>query len=100
MASSGVPIYVTELDIKGNRHPNPTNKSLPESFPVYWDHPAVAGITLWGYVEGATWSDGTGILNSNGSDRAAMGWLKSYMEELPDVGYPFVSGVLYCRHFG
>ena len=57
--------------------------------PTYWNHPAVAGITLWGYVEGSTWSSGTGILNSNGSERSAMTWLKSFMADLPDVGYPF-----------
>jgi hypothetical protein len=90
MAKSGVPIYVTELDLKGNpvSEANQLN-SYKTSFPVYWNHPAVAGITLWGYVEGQTWSTGTGILNSNGTERSAMAWLKSYMAERPDVGYPF-----------
>jgi hypothetical protein len=90
MAKSGVPIYVTELDLKGKpvSEANQLN-SYKTSFPVYWNHPAVAGITLWGYVEGATWSEGTGILNSNGTERSAMTWLKSYMAERPDVGYPF-----------
>ncbi len=93
MAKSGVPIYVTELDLKGKpvSEANQLN-SYKTSFPVYWNHPAVAGITLWGYVEGATWSEGTGILNSNGTERLAMTWLKSYMESLPNVGYPFGDG--------
>jgi flagellar hook assembly protein FlgD len=56
---------------------------------VYWNHPAVAGITLWGYVEGATWAEGTGILNSNGTERSAMTWLKEFTTDLPTVGYPF-----------
>ena len=90
MAKSGVPVYVTELDLKGNPV-SETNQfnSYKTAFPVYWNHPAVAGITLWGYVEGATWVAGTGILNSNGTERSAMTWLKSYMAERPDVGYPF-----------
>ncbi len=90
MAKSGVPIYVTELDLKGSPESevNQAN-SYKTSFPVYWNHPAVAGITLWGYVEGQTWRTGTGILNSNGSERSAMTWLKSFMAGLPDVGYPF-----------
>lgn len=90
MAKSGVPIYVTELDLKGKpvSESNQLN-SYKTAFPVYWNHPAVAGITLWGYVEGQTWSEGTGILNSNGTERPAMTWLKSYMAERPDVGYPF-----------
>ncbi|MBK6282731.1 MAG: endo-1,4-beta-xylanase [Draconibacterium sp.] len=90
MAKSGVPIYVTELDLKGKPESEANQMNgYKTSFPVYWNHPAVAGITLWGYVEGATWSTGTGILNSNGTERSAMTWLKSYMESLPDVGYPF-----------
>ncbi len=94
MATSGVPVYVTELDIKGKNTDEASQlSSYKTSFPVYWDHPAVAGITLWGYVEGATWSSGAGILNSNGSERSAMTWLKSYMQALPDVGFPFVATV-------
>jgi GH35 family endo-1,4-beta-xylanase len=93
MAKSGVPIYVTELDLKGKTATEASQlQSYSGSFPVYWNHPAVAGITLWGYVEGATWEGGTGILNSNGTERSAMTWLKSYMAEKPDVGYPFSGG--------
>jgi hypothetical protein len=90
MAQSGLPVYVTEMDLKG-KAPSEANQltSYKTAFPVYWDHPAVAGITLWGYVEGSTWSAGTGILNSDGTERSAMTWLKSYMDGLPDVGYPF-----------
>ena len=93
MAKSGVPIYVTEYDLKGKPE-SETNQmnGYKTSFPVYWNHPAVAGISLWGYVEGATWASGTGILNSNGTERLAMSWIKSYMENLPDVGYPFSDG--------
>ena len=92
MAKSGVPIYVTELDLKGKSNTEESQlESYKNAFPVYWEHPAVAGITLWGYVEGSTWSSGTGLLNSNGTERSAMKWLKSYMAGLPDVGYPFSS---------
>lgn len=90
MAKSGLPLYVTELDLKGKPVSEENQlSSYKNAFPVYWDHPAVAGITLWGYVEGATWSAGTGILNSDGSERSAMTWLRSYMAALPNVGYPF-----------
>jgi GH35 family endo-1,4-beta-xylanase len=90
MAQSGLPIYVTELDLKGKSQTEASQlASYQTSFPVYWNHPAVAGITLWGYVEGSTWAQGTGILNRDGSERSAMAWLKSYMADQPDVGYPF-----------
>ncbi len=94
MATAGVPIYVTELDLKGKTVSEAGQlSSYQTSFPVYWNHPAVAGITLWGYVEGATWASGTGILNSNGTLRSSMTWLKSYMASLPDVGYPFFNNI-------
>ncbi|MBE0653395.1 MAG: endo-1,4-beta-xylanase, partial [Bacteroidales bacterium] len=90
MASSGVPIYVTEMDMKGKTASEANQlTSYKNAFPVFWNHPAVAGITLWGYVEGSTWSAGTGLLNSDGSERAVMTWLKEYVESLPDLGYPF-----------
>ncbi len=90
MAQSGLPIYVTELDLKGKSTTEASQlASYKSSFPVYWNHPAVAGITLWGYVEGSTWSAGAGILNRDGSERSAMVWLKSFMADQPHVGYPF-----------
>ena len=90
MAKSGVPVYVTELDMKGKTVSEAGQRaSYQTAFPVYWNHPAVAGITLWGYVEGATWATGTGILNSSGTERSAMTWLKEFVGDLPTVGYPF-----------
>src|SRR5690606_23267070 len=50
MASGGVPVYVTELDLTGNANPKTEASQLlsyQNVFPVYWEHPAVAGITLW-----------------------------------------------------
>ena len=90
MAKSGLPIYVTELDLKGSPVSEANQKTKYSTlFPVFWNHSAVAGITLWGYVEGSTWSAGTGLLNADNTERPAMTWLKSYMESLPEVGYPF-----------
>ena len=93
MAKSGVPIYATEMDMKGSASNEATQlTSYQNAFPVYWNHPAVAGITLWGYVEGQTWATGTGLLTNTGAEKSAMTWLKSYMEDQPNVGYPFYDG--------
>ncbi|MFQ3579075.1 MAG: endo-1,4-beta-xylanase, partial [Bacteroidales bacterium] len=91
MATSGIPVYVTELDLNGGSTPSEASQlaSYQNLFPVYWNHPAVAGITLWGYVEGQTWKAGTGLLNADGSKRSAMTWLENYMAGRSDVGYPF-----------
>ncbi|MFN6945729.1 MAG: endo-1,4-beta-xylanase [Cytophagaceae bacterium] len=83
MATGGIPIYVTELDITGD---DATQRDrYARLFPVFWEHPAVAGITLWGYVEGQTWQATTGLLRSDGTDRPSMTWLKSYMAAQPNV---------------
>jgi len=82
MATGGVPIYVTELDISGD---DQTQKQRYERlFPVYWEHPDVAGVTLWGYIHGQTWKENTGLIR-NGQDRPAMTWLRQYMASRPNV---------------
>jgi GH35 family endo-1,4-beta-xylanase len=87
MAKGGVPVYVTELDISGD---DITQKARYQTvFPSFWEHPAVAGISLWGYEAGKTWKANTELIKSTGSDRPAMTWLKSYISSRPDLGYPF-----------
>jgi hypothetical protein len=42
----------------------------------------IAGITLWGYVYGATWiNNGNSGIIKNGNDRPAMTWLKDYLSK-------------------
>lgn len=93
MDNSGLPTYITELDLNGGSEDNNNNGAVQSTsyqthFPVYWDHPSVAGITLWGYVTGATWIGGTGLMSSSGVDKPAMTWLKSYVSGKTSVGYP------------
>jgi endo-1,4-beta-xylanase len=79
LAATGLPIYVTELDIDG-----PTDEiqlaDYQRIFPVFWTHPAVRGITLWGYRPGH-WrtAQGAYIVFDNGAERPAMVWLKEYV---------------------
>jgi endo-1,4-beta-xylanase len=81
-AATGLDIFVTELDIRGigtaYSEANQASK-YRELFPTIWEHPAVKGVTLWGYIEGQTWMANSGILNANGTERTAMLWLKGYM---------------------
>jgi GH35 family endo-1,4-beta-xylanase len=93
MDNSGLPTYITELDLNGGSEDNNNNGAVQSTsyqnhFPVYWDHPSVAGITLWGYVTGATWIGGTGLMSSSGTDKPAMTWLKSYVSGKSNIGYP------------
>lgn len=88
MAKGGIPVYVTELDIRGSTEAAQA-ENYKRLFPIYWEHPSVGGITLWGYVSGNTWMAGTGIMNSDGTERQALSFLKSYLSQKPNVGYPF-----------
>jgi len=92
MTKSGVPIYVTELDLNGGQENDNSEaaqlSSYQTHFPVYWDHPAVAGISIWGYISGATWIGGTGLMSSSGTEKSALTWLKNYVSGKSNIGYP------------
>ncbi len=78
LTATGLPIYVTELDMTGDD--NTQLQRYQQKFPVLWEHPNVAGVTLWGYIVGQTWRDGTGLITSSGQERPALQWLKQYFE--------------------
>lgn len=81
LAATGIPIYITELDIDG-----PTDltqlKEYQRVFPLFWEHPGVAGVTLWGYRYGVWRQDEKAyIIDENNIDRPAMHWLKAYVND-------------------
>ena len=74
-----MPMYSTEYDI-GTSDDNLQLQRYKEQIPYMWEKDYCAGITLWGYVYGATWTtDGNSGLYKNGKERPAMTWLKEYM---------------------
>ncbi|URJ60328.1 endo-1,4-beta-xylanase [Paenibacillus polymyxa] len=78
LSATGLPIYVSELDITGDD--NTQLARYKEKFPVLWQHPSVKGVTLWGYIQGQTWKPNTHLLNSNGTERPALQWLRQYLQ--------------------
>jgi len=46
---------------------------------MFWNHSAVQGITLWGYVTGATWKPNTGLISESGQPRPALTWLLDFL---------------------
>ena len=74
-----MPMYSTEYDI------GTTDDALQETqyknqIPYMWEKDYCAGITLWGYIYGKTWTtDGNSGLIRDGVDRPAMTWLREYM---------------------
>jgi endo-1,4-beta-xylanase len=90
LAELGLPIYITEMDIDG-----PTDEvqlaGYQRLFPLFWEHPAVAGITLWGYLPGH-WrtAQGAYLALTGGAERPALVWLREYLDSPPLV--PVVAG--------
>lgn len=80
LAQTGLPIYVTELDIDG-----PTDQQQLEDyqriFPIFWEHPAVQGVTLWGFRPGLWRNEQRAyLINTDGvTERPALEWLRSYV---------------------
>ena len=73
-----MPMFITELDIDIASDAQ-QKKQYENIFPEMWEAPYCAGVTLWGYVHGATWVDNSGLYK-NGQERAAMTWLREYMQ--------------------
>jgi GH35 family endo-1,4-beta-xylanase len=80
LAETGLPIYITELDIDG-----PTDAiqlaAYQRIFPLFWEHPSVMGITLWGYLPGH-WrtAQGAFLAYTGGEERPALTWLREYLQ--------------------
>ena len=76
-----MPLFITEYDI-GTDNDNTQKQRYSEQIPAFWESPQVAGITLWGYIYGSTWTtNGNSGIIKNGSDRPAMTWLKDYFKQ-------------------
>ncbi|MCI0515466.1 endo-1,4-beta-xylanase [candidate division KSB1 bacterium] len=81
LATAGLPIYVTEFDIDEDVDANQLAQ-YKIYFPIFWYHPAVKGITFWGYIQGDVWTSHpyTYLLLSNGTERPALQWLRTFIK--------------------
>ena len=85
-----MPMYITEYDIQEENDQKQLN-DYKDHIPYLWEREYCAGITLWGYIYGATWNEGTSGIYKNGKERAAMTWLREYMasDEAKNAKSPF-----------
>lgn len=79
LADTGLPLMVTEMDIDG-----PTDaiqlQEYQRVFPIFWEHPAIVGVTLWGWKPGMWRTEqGAFLVNRDGTDRPAFTWLQNYV---------------------
>jgi len=98
---TGLPVHITEFDITADPNEATQTTQYTNLITVAWNHPHVAGITLWGYIQGSTWVSGNGTLGPGGTDtgleysasytanplgdRPAMTWLKTYFASLASL---------------
>lgn len=81
LAATGLPIYATELDIDGATDQIQLEE-YQRIFPVFWEHPSVRGITLWGFRPGMWRTQQMAYLigQDGGTERPALIWLRGYVE--------------------
>lgn len=73
-----MPMFVTELDIDKASDAQ-QEAQYKKVLPILWEAPYCAGVTLWGFIHGATWVNNSGLYK-NGVERPAMKWIKEYMQ--------------------
>ena len=92
--ATGLPVMVTEMEIDGAVFVDSDwiqDDALQLSeyqrvFPLFWEHPAIVGVSLWGWRPGL-WRDAemAYLQNIDGTERPALQWLRHYLtgEEPP-----------------
>ena len=107
LADSGLPLFITELDITGCQDPQAkTNCTETRKrdryqrlFPKLWESNKVHGVTLWGAIQNEVWIKDSGgatlshLISTNGTDTAAMTWLKGYFNTRRTNGTPSPSDI-------
>jgi GH35 family endo-1,4-beta-xylanase len=75
-----MPMYVTEYDI-GTANDNDQLRDYKAQIPLLWEADYCAGVTLWGWIYGKTWTtDGNSGLIKKKKERPALEWLREYMQ--------------------
>src|SRR4051812_956048 len=95
LAATGIPIQITELDIDGLASGSVPGdevqlRDFRRIFPVFWEHPGVMGVTLWGWHQPNHWRNAQNapiVLSTNAPKPAAL-WLYNYVRGIAPVVKP------------
>jgi len=82
LASRGIPIYMTEFDIN-EADDDVQLDNYKTYFPIFWEHPGVLGITIWGYVIDDVWQANAYLIDERRAERPALKWLSTYIPSPP-----------------
>jgi endo-1,4-beta-xylanase len=97
LGATGLPIYISEFDMgnlnnQGTPNDDQQLQLYQKVFPILWEHPSVAGITLWGYIQGRMWQETCHLVLADGTWRPAMKWLAQYIKDTPvEINLPVSS---------
>jgi endo-1,4-beta-xylanase len=81
LAATGIPLYLTEMDVDGATDLIQLQE-FRRIFPLFWEHPAIKGITLWGFRYGVWRNDqGAYLITEDDKERPALTWLKAYVND-------------------
>ncbi|REE01053.1 endo-1,4-beta-xylanase [Marinoscillum furvescens] len=79
LADTGLPIMVTEMDIDGPSDQVQLDE-YKRIFPIFWEHEAVIGVTLWGWRPGLWRNEQKAYLVDDATnERPALQWLRNYV---------------------
>ena len=92
LAATGLPIQVTELDIDGVASGGVPGdevqlRNYRRIVPTFWEHPAVEGITVWGWRQPNHWRNAQNapIVLSNDTWKPAAHWLYNYVRGIAPI---------------
>ena len=78
LAATGLPIYISEFDL--NLANDAWHANVFQAlFTLFWEHPAVAGVTHWGHLEDSVWRPNAFLIRQDDSTRPALDWLVCYL---------------------
>lgn len=79
LALFDLPLFATELDVDGPSDYIQLNDYM-KIFPIIWNHPAVKGVTLWGWRTGLWRNEQKAyLILDNGLERPALEWLRNFV---------------------
>ncbi len=92
LAATGLPLQITELDIDGQASGGVPGdevqlRNYRRIVPVFWEHPAVQGVTVWGWRQPNHWRNAQNapIVLSNDTPKPAALWLYDYVRGIAPV---------------
>ncbi|HEX9933808.1 MAG TPA: endo-1,4-beta-xylanase, partial [bacterium] len=92
LATAGLPLQITEMDIDGLTD-DAQVADYQRIFPIFWEHPALIGITLWGWRP-PMWRNEykPHLVEVNGKERPALEWLRGYVQTTSVSDEKYVAG--------